>query len=246
MIWRSEALAKICETMNNGCYDIGSFAARRIDEKRHFLYELRFDDMVGERVFDSKSRERFLWQDFLQYKAGWEVCFHVFCRDIIEAHHIRFDEQVKYAEDIPFTFQYMLYVSRWVKMPDILYNYTLRDSSLSRQVRTQDVLEGILYVDYKIMCRELSDAQQTLLYGALLYYFRDFLLKGNGKENGIKNGIERLREALRESEHAKFHRERLRRLRWRERSLQKLYGQEQGREFRRMICRLQKGMGMRV
>ena len=42
-----------------------------------------------------------------------------------------FDEQVKYAEDIPFTFQYMLYVSRWVKMPDILYNYTLRDSSLS-------------------------------------------------------------------------------------------------------------------
>ena len=153
---------------------------------------------------------------------------------------------MKYAEDIPFTFRYMLYVCRWVKMPDILYNYTLRDSSLSRQVRTQDVLEGILYVDYKIMCRELSDAQQTLLYGALLYYFRDFLLKGNGKENGIKNGIEGLREALRESEHAKFHRERLRRLRWRERSLQKLYGQEQGREFHRMICRLQKGMGMRV
>ena len=240
-----EALTKIRETMNNGCYDIGSFAARRIDEKRHFLYELRFDDMVGERVFDSKSRERFLWQDFLQYKAGWEVCFHVFRRDIIETHHIRFDEQVKYAEDIPFTFRYMLYVCRWVKMPDILYNYTLRDSSLSRQVRTQDVLEGILYVDYKIMCRELSDAQQTLLYGALLYYFRDFLLKGNGKENGIKNGIEGLREALRESEHAKFHRERLRRLRWRERSLQKLYGQEQGREFHRMICRLQKGMGMR-
>ena len=39
--------------------------------------------------------------------------------------------------------------------------------------------------------------------------------------------------------------ERLRRLRWRERSLQKLYGQEQGREFHGMICRLQKGMGMR-
>ena len=66
------------------------------------------------------------------------------------------------------------------------------------------------------------------------------------KKNRIKNGIEGLREALRESEHAKFHRERLRRLRWRERSLQKLYGQEQGREFHRMICRLQKGMGMRV
>ena len=149
---------------------------------------------------------------------------------------------MKYAEDIPFTFQYMLYVSRWVKMPDILYNYTLRDSSLSRQVRTQDVLEGILYVDYNLMCRGLNGEQQILLYGALLYYFRDFLLKGNGKENGIEG----LREALRESEHAKFHRERLRRLRWRERSLQKLYGQEQGREFHRMICRLQKGMGMRV
>lgn len=237
-----EALTKIRETMNNGCYDIGSFAARRIDAKRHFLYELRFDDMVGERVFDSKSRERFLWQDFLQYKAGWEVCFHVFRRDIIETHHIRFDEQVKYAEDIPFTFRYMLYVCRWVKMPDILYNYTLRDSSLSRQVRTQDVLEGILYVDYNLMCRGLNGEQQILLYGALLYYFRDFLLKGNGKENGIEG----LREALRESEHAKFHRERLRRLRWRGRSLQKLYGQEQGREFYRMICRLQKGMGMRV
>lgn len=127
-------------------------------------------------------------------------------------------------------------------MPDILYNYTLRDSSLSRQVRTQDILEGILYVDYNLMCRGLNGEQQILLYGALLYYFRDFLLKGNGKENGIEG----LREALRESEHAKFHRERLRRLRWRERSLQKLYGQEQGREFHRMICRLQKGMGMRV
>ena len=225
-----EALAKIRETMNNGCYDIGSFAARRIDEKRHFLYELRFDDMVGERVFDSKSRERFLWQDFLQYKAGWEVCFHVFCKDIIEAHHIRFDEQVKYAEDIPFTFRYMLYVSRWVKMPDILYNYTFRNSSISKQTHKEAMVEAIMAEDYNQMCADLRGGQKELLYAALLFYFKDSFLKGTG--------VEEFKKLLFDSKEAQEHKKRLKKLRWKKKKLQSLYGEQQGEKFYHFICYL--------
>ena len=228
--WEKETLAKVRETMKRGNYDIGSFAARRIDEDRKFLYELRFDDRIGERIFDETSREKFLWQDFLQYKVGWEVCFHVFLRSVIESFKIRFDEKVKYAEDLPFTFRYMLHVTRWVKLPDILYNYTLRASSISKQTPKEVMIKAILYDDYRQMSADLTKRQSRLLYASLMYYFKDSFLKGIGAEE--------FRNMLLQSEQAKFHRDRLRGVRSTKKELQKLYGQEQGEQFYHFICYL--------
>ena len=223
-----EALAKVRETMNRGHYDIASFAARRIDEDRRFLYELRFDDRVGERIFDDDSRELFLWQDFLQYKVGWEVCFHVFCREQIEKYGIRFDESVKYAEDMPFTFCYMLHVTKWVKMPDILYNYTFRNSSISKQTHKEAMVEAIMAEDYNQMCADLRGGQKELLYAALLFYFKDSFLKGTG--------VEEFKKLLFDSKEAQEHKKRLKKLRWKKKKLQSLYGEQQGEKFYHFIC----------
>lgn len=222
-----ETFAKVNEAMERGHFEIGSFAARRIDEQGRFLYELRFDDMTGERIFDNRSRELFLWQDFLQYKSGWEVCFHVFCRDKIEEHQIRFDEKVKYAEDLPFTFSYMLHVDRWVKLPDILYDYTLRDSSISKQVDRQVMIKSILYEDYMQMCKGLHGRQKDMLYAALLYYFKPRFLEGIGAEV--------FRDMLSSSAEAKQHRKQLRRLLLYKGRLGKLYGKEEGERLYRFI-----------
>jgi len=225
-----EALAKVRETMNRGHYDIASFAARRIDEDRKFLYELRFDDRVGERTFNDDSRELFLWQDFLQYKVGWEVCFHVFCREQIEKYGIRFDECVKYAEDLPFTFRYMLHVTKWVKMPDILYNYTFRNSSISKQTHKEAMVEAIMAEDYNQMCADLRGGQKELLYAALLFYFKDSFLKGTG--------VEEFKKLLFDSKEAQEHKKRLKKLRWKKKKLQSLYGEQQGEKFYHFICYL--------
>lgn len=73
-----EALAKIRETMNNGCYDIGSFAARRIDEKRHFLYELRFDDMVEREYLTASPESGFCGRIFCSIRQAGKYVFMYF------------------------------------------------------------------------------------------------------------------------------------------------------------------------
>lgn len=176
-----ELLAKVYEQMEVQGYDICSFAARRVDEENNFLYEIRFEDMIKELQFDEESRELFLWQSFLQYKAGWEVCFHVFRRDIMEAHQICFDSTIKMAEDIPFTFEYLLYVERWIKIPDILYNYTLRKNSITKVCNSRreiekifgDIFEKIKQILYKKDAKRYHEKRISIFYAMFLYYYRE-------------------------------------------------------------------------
>lgn len=125
-----ELLLKVADKLDKG-YDICSFCARRVDVEEKLLYEMRFDDMIQEITFTDNNRDDIICDDFLQYKAGWEAWLQAYSKSFLEEYHFAFDESVRYAEDLIFTVDTLLYANRWIKIPDILYNYTYREQSLS-------------------------------------------------------------------------------------------------------------------
>ena len=68
-----------------------------------------------------------------QLNALWSK---VFLRDIIESHHLRFDEQLDIDEDVNFIFSYILQIERLRLSSEILYNTSLENpESLTRKKR---------------------------------------------------------------------------------------------------------------
>lgn len=168
-------------------HDLCSFGARRVDEKGKYLYDIYNEEMFLEMEFNNdQEKDDFLKQSFLHYKTGWEVCFRMFRRDIIEQNNIRFDEKVKYAEDIPFTFEYMLYVKKWSKIPYILYNYTLREGSITKEVDYEKMIRGLMIEDFNLIEKSLvkkdlhryNKEEIGKFYEEMLAYFKPTFLKG--------------------------------------------------------------------
>lgn len=193
-----EMLSKVYEQLENQNYDVCSFAARRIDENENFLYELRFDDMVKALTFDEQSKEEFLLKSFLQYKSGWEACFHVFKKDIVNEYQIKFESDVKLAEDLIFTFEYMLYAKSWIKIPDILYDYTLREGSTSVGHRAETTVCEIFgnvfakLVDklQKKDCLKYSEEKIADYYAVMLHYYKSKMMREMSQEQ-FKNCLYR-------------------------------------------------------
>lgn len=223
-----EMLAKVYAQMELEKYDICSFSARRIDEVGKHLYDIYFVNVIGSRHFNDESRDLFLWNKFLQYQTGWECCFHVFRRDIIERYQIRFDEKLRYAEDLVFTFEYMLYVESWIKLPDVLYDYTLRSGSATKELDRKGMMDGIMHDAFGRMSERLEKkdsgrydtAKISLFYAALLQYFYPIFSKG------IE--IESVREMLKGSMNWPVQEQQLKTLATQKRGLQKLFGEKDG------------------
>lgn len=193
-------LANVYVRMAEMGYDICSFTSRRVDEEGNYLFEQRFNDMIEEWDFTVADQSSFFWTYFLQYRAGWEACYHVFCRDVIEEHRLRFCEGLPYAEDLHFTFSYLLYVKRYIKMPDVLYNYTARSSSTTK-VSTRKAQVGYVFGDAFGAMMEacavagIDEADNYLFFAALMRYFMEEFLR--------YMSLEEIREQLLTSEHNK-------------------------------------------
>ena len=106
-----------------------------------------FNDEVTKKVRDVHSAQYdfhndqdnvdYLIQLQLAGKHGWERWTHVFRRDIIEKYHVRCCATCKgFAEDLGFVCRYMLHSKRLVCIPDVLYNYYLREDSMMRSSKT--------------------------------------------------------------------------------------------------------------
>lgn len=176
-----ELLIKVYEQMQVQGFDACSYAARRVDEENNYLYEIRFDDITKPFNFDEESRDMFLWQYFLQYKVGWETWMYVFRRDVIEEHRIRFDTELKLAEDLLFTFEYLLYANRLIKLPDVLYDYTLRKDSVTKVYdykKEIEIIFGNVFGKMRnTLCNNVDAARYSservsIFYAVLLYYFK--------------------------------------------------------------------------
>lgn len=126
------------------------------------FYALK-ENINGEKMYQISFREgkfslrtdedrwRFLLGPFLNYLVGWEVCFHVFRRDIIERNRLRFtDEKLVYAEDLLFSFSYLLYSNEAVILPDVLYHYTDRQESLVNQNKNKNIFPQLHHLAEKM------------------------------------------------------------------------------------------------
>lgn len=169
-----EMLTKAYYYMEEQGYDTFSFAMRRVNEQGEYLFEMAFIDGIGS--YSLHDRKNFLLTLFLQYKLGWEACIYVYRRDLIERKGIRFVENMKYAEDMPFTFEYMLYAKNAIKIPDMLYNYTRRDASITQMISVEQMVDGIFKGVFEVMWLKVKE-ESYLYYAALLKYFVPTILQ---------------------------------------------------------------------
>lgn len=218
-------LAKVFVKLEEELYDICSFTVRRVDESGRYLYEQLFSQMEESIDFSIQGKEEFLCSNFLQYKYGWEVCFHVFRRELIERISLRFDESIKYAEDIPFTFTYLLYAKNYAKLPDTLYNYTQRYSSISNQYDREGQLVqlfGRVYSDIANALYGAGDDEEgaSIYFAAMLHYFI------NKYENHME--LPRIRQILVQSEYGDFILRQVEMLINQKEKIKQIYGNEEG------------------
>lgn len=174
-----ELLLKVYTQLEEKEYDACSFGVRRVDEQGIALYEMRFNNLEQSIVLDDRNRDKFMLTQFLQYKIGWEVCFYVFRRQIIEQERIIFNESLKFAEDIPYTFEYLLHVNKIIKIPDILYNYTYRQGSITSMSETNNIVFAIFSDIYEAIIRKknLLKEESIFYFAALANYFVPKLMK---------------------------------------------------------------------
>lgn len=171
-----EFLTKVYTQLADEKYDVCSFAVRKIDAENNILYYIGYKQDIQSMSFNEKNRYSFIWHHFLQYKVGWEAWNYVYKRSIISNNHIFFHEDILFAEDIPFTMEYMLYTDRLVKLPDILYNYRTQETSITQTRRAEEQFQGLLTKNYNYMLESLRKKQRhckddIYLYVALLHYF---------------------------------------------------------------------------
>ncbi|MBQ2451258.1 MAG: hypothetical protein II273_06770, partial [Lachnospiraceae bacterium] len=143
----------------------------RVAEDGCTLYDMLFIDAVGAHVFTEQSRNDFLWNTFLQYSLGWEAWIYVYRKDILEQTGLLFDEQVRYAEDLPFTYEYMRHANSLMKIPDILYNYTMREASITQTTSAKKLVQGIFEGVFQSILARLQAEEGYLCYAAMLRYF---------------------------------------------------------------------------
>lgn len=173
-----EFLMKTWYALSTDAYDACSFGVRRIDHVGEYLYEMRFDKSIGAHAISSEEKARFLCKEFLQYQFGWEAWVFVFRKKMIDENKLQFHEDIAYAEDLPFTFAYMLHANRIIKLPDILYNYTVREHSITSEIDFERHIHGIFGLNYEIMHQAASDffekkglSADILIYCSMMLYF---------------------------------------------------------------------------
>jgi len=69
------------------------------------------------------------------HREEGSTCRCVYRRAIIEAHHVRFDEEISLYEDAMFNCEYMLNAQTMTCIPEPLYDYTLRPNGAIARLR---------------------------------------------------------------------------------------------------------------
>lgn len=170
--------------------DMYSFNAKKVDEHNQEIEKLIFvaeNDIIT--FFTEEEKFNFYFHQLMQYKIGWEVCFKVYKRSIIEKKKLRFVSTKKvFAEDYLFTFQYMLYINKIAFLCNIFYNYFQRSDSLLHSIVKDNILPRLYWIGeigYRNVCKEhmrYFHKNYRKLYFMLLNYHIQFLLQKLPKE----------------------------------------------------------------
>lgn len=106
-------------------------------------------------------------------KAGTlNVCIggSLFNNEIIKINHLRFNEQIKYAEDQLFIFDYLKYSQSNIRINNVLYFYRINSNSAVRNMDCGEIIQSIKILnDYK-KTNELSDILLSKQILSFIYY----------------------------------------------------------------------------
>ena len=158
----SNLIEKMINVMETVGSDWCGVEAVKESEKGEKLYQISF--RAGEYLFRTdEDKWKFLLGPFLNYLVGWEVCFHIFRRKIIEQNKLRFvDERQVYAEDLLFSFSYLLYSTEVVILPDVLYHYTDRQESILHESKGKNIFPQLHFLVEK-MYEEVQRSGNSLI-----------------------------------------------------------------------------------
>lgn len=191
-----QLIEKTVETIEQTDSDWCGFRAVKEDVEGRMLYQITFQEGIY-RVKNEEERVKFLLGTFLNYKIGWEACFHVYKRSIIEKNNLRFvSERLVYAEDLLFSFCYLLNINSAVILPESFYHYVERKDSLMGKNKERYILPQVhrLFGQmYRAMCE--SGKKTILEYGSLFYLF---LMEWHIRPYIENYGIEWIKEKLSE------------------------------------------------
>ena len=145
-----EMLARGIAAMEADEVDYCAFAYRRRDvDKKDF----RLISLKGDYCYRSNAEirigfmSRMFGYSFVHVRSWYagtplfahreegSVCRCVYRRELIESHHIRFDEGINLYEDAMFNCEYMLYAQSMTCIPEPLYDYALQQQGAITRLR---------------------------------------------------------------------------------------------------------------
>jgi len=138
------------------------------------------------------------------------VCRCVFRRDVIERHNVRFDETIMLWEDAFFNCEYLLHANRTTVVDRALYDYTIRQSGLTKRVSAtpQRVENKFRMLRLRQRLNAISGGRLAPLYAASNVFAPLEMLATFRKSGiGIFGALKAVRKYMRDPEVMKSFRE---------------------------------------
>ena len=151
-----------------------------------------------------EERYAFITGPFRMRAVRWEVWNRFFRRDIIEKYHIRFGEDRRvFAEDMYFTYFYMVHTKRILLVPDHLYTYRRYEGSGSTEYRKHLMFysSNLMTETFYDHCRTSDDCRYLYDHFLPLYYLMHKGAVRRLRRHQWKNGLsmEEARQILKEN-----------------------------------------------
>lgn len=124
------ALFKAINDYNDA--DMIVYNARRIDEEGKLGDKLLFSfENDFTMLDDAYALKEYLFNEYAQYKRGWEAWSRLYRKSVIEQYKLRFQDTKKiFAEDLLFSLQYLSHTKKVAYICNIIYLYRVNSQSI--------------------------------------------------------------------------------------------------------------------
>ncbi len=139
--------------------DLVLFDYNKIDEFDNLLSQVRWKADLYD--ISDHNRLTFIIDNLQQYKSGWEVGNRLFRMDLIRRNQLIFwDKGLNGTEDLGFTLNYALHVTKICYLPQLLYYYRIPKASDRAQSPTKPKLNEAIE-----LCKLVEDKIRTSFQG---------------------------------------------------------------------------------
>ena len=115
--------------------------------------------------------------NFVTYKTLWWACNKLFRRDFLVKNKIQFPHITAW-EDLVFAFTCVVRAKNYVRVPNVIYNYRIRQGSLSHKGRDAFEMMTNLIGSMKAMDKVMEDNEFLAKHPEYRYMFIDWYVQG--------------------------------------------------------------------